>query len=89
MSLHEIDYSEGTLRHPHRERALASPGDYAGYIEEAHHLFATAGASLDSAEAILEDEAEQLRWFPLPQEIGEQGSLVGLGQEGSAIRRQS
>jgi hypothetical protein len=76
MSLHEIDYSEGSLRHPHGERALASRADCVSYIEEAHRLFATAGASIESAEAILEAEAEQLRWFPLPHEITEQESGI-------------
>ena len=71
MSLYEIDYSQGGLSHPHSERTTASTADYAIYIEEAHQLFATAGASVEAAEEILEAEAESLRWFPLPQEIPE------------------
>ncbi|MFN2486796.1 MAG: hypothetical protein ABR609_09370 [Acidimicrobiia bacterium] len=72
MSLHAIDYSQGGLSHPHGERNTASKADYASYVEEAHQLFATAGASVEAAEEILEAEAESLRWFPLPHEIRDQ-----------------
>ncbi|MBA3360855.1 MAG: aminotransferase class V-fold PLP-dependent enzyme [Acidimicrobiia bacterium] len=72
ISLHEIDYSQGGLSHPHGERNTASKADYASYVEEAHQLFATAGASVEAAEEILEAEAESLRWFPLPHEIRDQ-----------------
>lgn len=72
ISLHEIDYSLGALSRPHLERSKASKSDYASYIAEALELFATAGASVETAEEILEAEAELLRWFPLPQEITDQ-----------------
>jgi hypothetical protein len=39
-------------------------------LAEAHTLFATAATDIEVVDDILGAEAESLRWFPLPHEVG-------------------
>lgn len=70
LSLFEIDYAHGLLEHNAGTRAAAGPEEYPHYMEEAHTLVATSSAGIDLVEDILDAEAESLRWFPLPHEVG-------------------
>ncbi|MGH8927780.1 MAG: aminotransferase class V-fold PLP-dependent enzyme, partial [Acidimicrobiia bacterium] len=68
LTLFDIDYSGGALCLP-SERFQAPDYSLADYLNEAHRLFATSSAMPESVDALLEDDAEALRWFPLPHEV--------------------
>ena len=68
MSLHQLDYSDGTLGHQ-TERLTASDDPYAEYMAEAHRLVSVAASISEDVDEMLDDDAEQLRWFPLPHEV--------------------
>lgn len=68
FSLHEIDYSSGTLDH-RVERLTATPEVFDDYLSEARQLVATAASISEDVDDLLDDDAEQLRWFPLPHEV--------------------
>jgi selenocysteine lyase/cysteine desulfurase len=69
MSLHEVDYADGTMRYPDRRRRMAQ-GDLGGYLEAARAELAAARAQprdpVESPDTT--EEFEQLRWFPYPGE---------------------
>jgi selenocysteine lyase/cysteine desulfurase len=69
LSLFEIDYGNGSLQH-RAGRASAGAEDYPHYVAEAHALFATSATDFDVIDDLLDAEAESLRWFPLPHEVG-------------------
>jgi hypothetical protein len=68
MSLHELDYSDGTLGHQ-TERLTAADDPYDEYMAEAHRLVTVAASISEDVDEMLDDDAEQLRWFPLPHEV--------------------
>jgi selenocysteine lyase/cysteine desulfurase len=68
MSLHQLDYSDGTLGYQ-TERMTAADDPYDEYMAEAHRLVAVAASISEDVDEILDDDAEQLRWFPLPHEV--------------------
>jgi hypothetical protein len=70
LSLFEIDYGNGHLEYRTSERVSAGAGEYPRYVAEAHTFFATASTESDVTDDILAAEAESLRWFPLPHEVG-------------------
>ncbi|HJU82442.1 MAG TPA: aminotransferase class V-fold PLP-dependent enzyme [Acidimicrobiia bacterium] len=70
LSLFEIDYRHGLLEHRASGRASASADEYPRYLTDARTLFATAAVDSDVIDDILDVEAESLRWFPLPHEVG-------------------
>ena len=70
LSLFEIDYGHGLLEHRTSGRSSASADDYPRYVTEAHTLFATAAVDSEVIDEVLDAEAEALRWFPLPHEVG-------------------
>ena len=68
MTLFDIDYRDGSLTHP--VARLQAPDDsFGSYLEEAHRLFATSAAIAKTVDEILEEDAEALRWFPMPNEV--------------------
>jgi selenocysteine lyase/cysteine desulfurase len=69
LSLFEIDYGNGSLQH-RAGRASAGAEDYPHYVAEAHALFATSATDFHVIDDLLDAEAESLRWFPLPHEVG-------------------
>ena len=76
MSLHDINYDDGTMQYSHA-RATAPDSDFDLYREEAARIVAQTRASLPAplgAPATTTD-FEHLRWFPLPDEIREE--LIG------------
>jgi selenocysteine lyase/cysteine desulfurase len=70
LSLFEIDYGHGLLEHRASGRASASADEYPRYVSDARTLFATAAVDSEVIDDILDAEAESLRWFPLPHEVG-------------------
>ncbi|HJU52016.1 MAG TPA: aminotransferase class V-fold PLP-dependent enzyme [Acidimicrobiia bacterium] len=70
LSLFEIDYGHGLLEHRASGRAAVSADEYPRYVTDAHALFATAAAGSEVIDDVLDAEAESLRWFPLPHEVG-------------------
>ncbi|MGH8958039.1 MAG: aminotransferase class V-fold PLP-dependent enzyme [Acidimicrobiia bacterium] len=70
LSLFEIDYGHGLLEHRASGRASASADEYPRYVTDAHTLFATAAVDSEVIDDVLDAEAESLRWFPLPHEVG-------------------
>ncbi|HEY7564514.1 MAG TPA: aminotransferase class V-fold PLP-dependent enzyme [Acidimicrobiia bacterium] len=68
LSLFEVDYSEGKLAHPGQPLQVTEDF-YADYLAQASQLFASSAAAVESAESVLDEEAESLRWFPLPSEV--------------------
>jgi selenocysteine lyase/cysteine desulfurase len=70
LSLFEIDYGHGLLEHRASGRASASADEYPRYVNDARTLFATAAVDSEVIDDILDAEAESLRWFPLPHEVG-------------------
>lgn len=82
LSLHDLSYSEGHLSYrAHRatepERALQT------YLAEALKIADEAVATAHATEVedpVLSDEAERLRWFPLPGEIKRQLQEPGVAQ---------
>lgn len=70
MSLHEVDYSDGTMRYPDRRTRRAHRA-LAGYLDEARAVLAAARANppepLDRPET--SPDFERLRWFPYPGEV--------------------
>jgi selenocysteine lyase/cysteine desulfurase len=80
MSLFDVDYSTGAMRHPgHRRRAPESA--LGGYLEEARRILAAGPDSRAAAPTDLDGEVEALRWFWLPEEIaaGRPGPSIGVG----------
>jgi selenocysteine lyase/cysteine desulfurase len=69
LSLFEIDYGNGLLEHRTSGQS-AGAEEYPQYVTDAHNLFATASTGGDVIDDILTSEAESLRWFPLPHEVG-------------------
>ncbi|MGH8925231.1 MAG: aminotransferase class V-fold PLP-dependent enzyme [Acidimicrobiia bacterium] len=70
LSLFEIDYGNGRLEYRTSGREAVGPEEYPRYVADAHNLFATAATDSDVIDDILDSEAESLRWFPLPHEVG-------------------
>lgn len=70
LSLFEIDYGNGRLEYRTSGQEAVGPEEYPRYVADAHNLFATAATDSDVIDDILDSEAESLRWFPLPHEVG-------------------
>ncbi|MGQ0848686.1 MAG: aminotransferase class V-fold PLP-dependent enzyme [Actinomycetota bacterium] len=68
LTLFEVGYGEGGLTHP-GEPMTAADDRFADYLAAAHELFATTASVEDAVEDLLDEDAEALRWFPLPNEI--------------------
>jgi selenocysteine lyase/cysteine desulfurase len=68
LTLFDIDYSSGSLIHP-GERLADPDHSFSSYLEDAHRLFATSSSIGETVSEILDDDAEALRWFPLPSEV--------------------
>jgi len=72
MSLHDIQYENGTMTWERRRRHEPE-SRLAEYLAEARRLFEQAPAPAP-ASAGLSADFEQLRWFPLPGDIGRSGN---------------
>lgn len=73
MSLHDIDYSSGSMRyvpHSHREPETV----LAGYLREARAILAAEPDDRPVPSTPLTADVEALRWFWLPEEIAEAGA---------------
>ena len=68
LSLHEIEYRDEGLSIS-TERLVASGEAYEEYLTEARQLLVSGAALIDDIEEMLDNEAEELRWFPLPHEV--------------------
>jgi selenocysteine lyase/cysteine desulfurase len=69
LSLHDIQYEDGTLQYPH-DRHTAGEEALTGYLTEAERIFTEAEAAHPAAEHIeLGEGFEALRWFPVPEEL--------------------
>ena len=68
FSLHEVEYDENGPRLP-SERMTATADSYADYLTEAKAILLTGASLAGDISDLLDDEAERLRWFPLPHEI--------------------
>jgi hypothetical protein len=51
------------------ERLTATPEVFSDYLSEARQLVAMAASISEDVDDLLDDDAEQLRWFPLPHEV--------------------
>jgi len=70
LSLEDIDYTDGTMRYEHRPQRDAD-AVLSGYLEEARRLLAEAPLAPPPGDELeVTADFEQLRWFPLPHEVG-------------------
>ncbi len=71
MSLHDIDYSTGTMAFPPRAGSEVA-GSFEHYLDEAKRVFADAEANRPDAigRPDVSADFESLRWFPFPDELG-------------------
>jgi hypothetical protein len=69
MSLHDIDYADGTMRWPSHRRTEPETA-LAGYLDEARRMMgAPLGAHATAVAIEVDADFETLRWFPLPDEV--------------------
>jgi len=72
MRLHDLSYASGKLEY-HAAHATAPESALAAYLAEAERIVADAEvefrATNDAIDEPLPEDAERLRWFPLPSEI--------------------
>ena len=68
LTLFDVDYTSGSMSHP-GNRIQANEYSLADYLAEARQLFASTASLPGPASPPLDDEAESLRWFPLPEEV--------------------
>ncbi|HKX74241.1 MAG TPA: aminotransferase class V-fold PLP-dependent enzyme [Acidimicrobiia bacterium] len=68
LSLHEVEYAEDGPHLP-SGRMTATADSYEDYLTEAKTILLTGATLAGDATDLLDDEAERLRWFPLPHEI--------------------
>ncbi|HEY6014536.1 MAG TPA: hypothetical protein VIU37_11025, partial [Candidatus Limnocylindrales bacterium] len=76
MSLHDIDYTSGSMRyvpHSHREPETV----LAGYLREARAILAAAPDGRPVPATALTPDVEALRWFWLPEEIAADTAFAG------------
>lgn len=68
LSLHEVEYHDTgpTLE---KERLTAPPHPYEDYLIEAKKILLSGATLAQDPLDLLDEEAEQLRWFPLPSEV--------------------
>jgi selenocysteine lyase/cysteine desulfurase len=69
LSLRDLELTDGGFTLP-REPLSAGGDRFAEYLEEADRLFAAGAARIDDFEGLLDADAEKLRWFLLPNEVG-------------------
>lgn len=71
MSLHDIDYSTGTMQFPPRTGNEAA-GSFDHYLQEALRVFADAENNRPDpvGRPDVSADFESLRWFPFPDELG-------------------
>jgi hypothetical protein len=75
MSLHDIDYTTGSMRfvpHSHREPETV----LAGYLREARAILAAEPDDRPVPATELTADVEALRWFWLPEEIAGAGATA-------------
>jgi hypothetical protein len=83
MSLHDIDYSHGSMRYvPHIRREPESA--LAGYLRDARAILAGQPDDRPVPPHHLTDEVEALRWFWLPEEIAQAGAGTSTSGPGRA-----
>lgn len=70
LSLHDIHYEGGEMKYPDRRR-FEHEGHYDGYLAEARRIFDEAAAMPPEALGMpdVSTDFENLRWFPLPDEL--------------------
>ena len=69
LTLHDIHYEAGELKYPHR-RTSGGKTALADYLEAAERIFDEAEASSPAVEHVeLGEGFEELRWFPMPEEL--------------------
>jgi hypothetical protein len=72
MRLHDLTYASGKLEY-HTAHATAPESALETYLAEAARIVAAAEAEFrgasDTIDEPLPEDAERLRWFPLPSEI--------------------
>ncbi len=70
MSLREVSFSGGEVTWPHRRQQVTDE-QLDGVLADAARILAAAGPHPGDVEVVsLSPEAEALRWFPLPGEVG-------------------
>ena len=71
LSLHDIDYSQGAMDYRHRPH-LHSDDDLTGYLKQAKAILADLAVAEPPeplGAPLVTPDFEQLRWFPLPDEL--------------------
>lgn len=79
MSLHDVEYDDGTMRYPdHRRRAPEA--DFAGYLARARYILDDAASGPPPEpprRPSVTADFEHLRWFPLPHEVLKRPASAG------------
>jgi selenocysteine lyase/cysteine desulfurase len=84
MSLFDVDYSSGAMRHPgHRRRAPETA--LAGYLADARRILGQAPDRRPVQPTELDGDVEALRWFWLPEEIATGSAGPSIGADVTAV----
>jgi selenocysteine lyase/cysteine desulfurase len=69
LSLHDVSYADGRMRHPTQRRRQETEASLAGYLAAARRLLDDPPPVAPAARHELSADFEALRWFWLPDEI--------------------